>query len=231
MDRVETTLFMLMSVDGKISTGDIDGRDYDKDLSAITGVKEGLQQYYDLEQETDLLSFNTGRVMAKVGVNERVLSAQKTPVSFVIVDNEPHLNTQGIRALSSSLKKLFIITTNDQHPAEALAKELDNVSIIKYEKEIDFTDLFRKLKNEYDFPKMTIQSGGTMNAILLRSGLIDHLSIVVAPMLVGGKNVSTLVDGESLKTEEDLLKIRPLKLIECKKLEHSYLNLLYDVIN
>ena len=65
-----TTLFMLMSVDGKISTGSTDERDFDKDLQNVGGVKEGLQQYYDLEQETDLFSFNTGRVMAKVGWND-----------------------------------------------------------------------------------------------------------------------------------------------------------------
>lgn len=60
MDRPQTTLFMLMSVDGKISTGSNDNRDFDKDLSGVSGVKEGLQQYYDLEQETDLCSLNTG---------------------------------------------------------------------------------------------------------------------------------------------------------------------------
>lgn len=42
MDRAVTTLFMLMSVDGKISTGSSDEMDVDKDFPNITGVKEGL---------------------------------------------------------------------------------------------------------------------------------------------------------------------------------------------
>ena len=46
MDRPITTLFMLMSVDGKISTGASDHLDVDKDFPKITGVKEGLHQYY-----------------------------------------------------------------------------------------------------------------------------------------------------------------------------------------
>ena len=45
MNRPITTLFMLMSVDGKISTGETDELDFDKDLPNIIGVKEGLQQY------------------------------------------------------------------------------------------------------------------------------------------------------------------------------------------
>ena len=50
MERPITTLFMLMSVDGKISTGATDELDVDKDFPKITGVSEGLHQYYEIEQ-------------------------------------------------------------------------------------------------------------------------------------------------------------------------------------
>ncbi len=62
---------MLMSIAGKISTGDTDELDFDRDLPKIPSVKEGLHQYYDLQKQTDVCSLNTGRVMAKIGVNER----------------------------------------------------------------------------------------------------------------------------------------------------------------
>ena len=51
-----TTLFMLMSVDGKISTGAVDELDVDRDFPRINGVKEGLYQYYEIEKTTDLWS-------------------------------------------------------------------------------------------------------------------------------------------------------------------------------
>ena len=41
MDRPITTLFMLMSVDGKISTGTTDEFDVDRDFPKIDGLKEG----------------------------------------------------------------------------------------------------------------------------------------------------------------------------------------------
>ena len=81
MDRPITTLFMLMSVDGKISTGSTDELDVDRDFPKIPGVREGLHQYYEIEQTTDLWSFNTGRVQAKMGVNEKEMPA-KIPGSF-----------------------------------------------------------------------------------------------------------------------------------------------------
>lgn len=41
---------MLMSVDGKISTGAVDELDVDRDFPRINGVKEGLYQYYEIEK-------------------------------------------------------------------------------------------------------------------------------------------------------------------------------------
>jgi 2,5-diamino-6-(ribosylamino)-4(3H)-pyrimidinone 5'-phosphate reductase len=63
-----TTLYMLMSLDGKISTGASDERDFDQDLPRIAGVSEGLGQYYRLEERISRFSLNTGRVLAKVGL-------------------------------------------------------------------------------------------------------------------------------------------------------------------
>ena len=48
MDRPVTTLFMLMSLDGKISTGVGDGLDFDRDLPRVPGVAEGLHQWLSL---------------------------------------------------------------------------------------------------------------------------------------------------------------------------------------
>ena len=47
--RPKVTLFMLMSVDGKISSGSTDELDVDKDWKKMVGVREGLGQYYAIE--------------------------------------------------------------------------------------------------------------------------------------------------------------------------------------
>jgi len=229
-NQPDTTLFMLISVDGKISTGDVDDLDVDKDFSRIAGIKEGLSQYYNLEQQTSLFSLNSGRVQAKMGVNEIVSDVKKLPVSFIIIDNQPHLDSNGIDYFIKRSKKLYLVTTNKDHPAFN-RKEADKLEIIFYEDRIDFVDLFKKFKEIYQINDLTIQTGGTLNAELLRSGLINHISIVVAPALVGGKNTSTLIDGESLHSEQELLNIKALKLVKCDVLENSYLHLQYDIIN
>ena len=96
MKRPITTLFMLESLDGKINSGSSDILDADKDWCKIEGVKEGLNQYYEIETTTDYYSLNTGRVMAKIGVNDKKELHKKVDVSFIIIDNKPHINENGI---------------------------------------------------------------------------------------------------------------------------------------
>jgi 2,5-diamino-6-(ribosylamino)-4(3H)-pyrimidinone 5'-phosphate reductase len=98
-----------------------------------------------------------------------------------------------------------------------------------YEKEVDFEDMFKKLKEDYGAERVTIQSGGTLNSIFIREGLVDELSIVIAPCLIGGKDTPSLVDGRSLVTDEDLKCIKSLELKEVNKLKDNYLHLRYIV--
>ena len=225
MDRPITTLFMLVSVDGKISTGASDVLDVDQDYACMDGVKEGLHQYYEIEQTTDLWSLNTGRVQTKLGVNEKEMPP-KTPVSFVLIDNS-HLNEHGVRFFCELSKQFVLITTNPDHPAFRVNAE--NLGIILQE-ELCLEKALVKLKEEYGCDRITIQSGGTVNGLFLREKLFDYVDIVVAPVLVGGKTTSTLIDGESITTREELDKLGVLKLIDCEKLEDSYVRLRYEVI-
>lgn len=225
MDRPITTLFMLMSVDGKISTGAADDLDVDKDFPNIPGVREGLHQYYEIEQTTDMWSLNSGRVQEKMGVNTKNMP-NKTPVSFVVIDNS-HLTEHGVRYFCALSKEFVLITSNTSHPA--FQAEEDNLHII-CQRELSLTDALAQLKSEFGCQRITIQSGGTLNGLFLREKLLDYIDIVVAPVLIGGKDTSTLIDGKSLLSESELSLLGALKLQECVVLEDSYLRLRYEVI-
>lgn len=218
---------MLTSLDGKISTGSTDNLDFDQDLPNINGTKEGLDQYYDIEKTTDWFSFNTGRVMAKVGWNEAKEHIEKITCSFVIIDNKPHLTERGVRNLMRKTEKLFIVTTNKNHPAA----DIDGAQVYLYDSRVDFHDLFQRLKNDVGAERVTIQSGGEMNALLLREGLIDAVSIVIAPVLVGGRDTSSLIDGDSLTNVNELNSLKTLELQKMTWLKGSYINLEYAVKN
>lgn len=230
LERAETTLCLIISLDGKITTGSTDNLDSDLDWKRIVGVKEGFSQYYKVEQSLGPNYLNSGRVLQKVGFNDKKKTPQKEPLRFVVVDRKPHLNENGINYLCDWLEKLFIVTNNPDHIGFKL-KRHKNLEMIYYETEIDFADLLAKLKKIHKICKITIESGGTLNSVFFRNGLVDHVKIVVAPLIVGGKDTSSLVDGFSLTEQSQLHLLKALKLRECKKLKDSYLLLAYDVIN
>lgn len=228
--RTINTLFMLMSLDGKINSGDSDELDVDRDWCKIDGVKEGLYQYYDIEKTTDWYSLNTGRVMAKIGVNERKEKPQKIDCRFIIIDRKPHLNEKGIEYLCNWVDILFLVTDNKNHPAYRLLDKFDNLKIIYYEN-IDLTKMMKDLKNNYDVERITIQSGGTLNCEFLRENLIDYVNIVIAPILVGGSTTNTLIDGKAISKVEELSQLKALELMETHVLQNSYIQLKYKVLN
>lgn len=223
--RPITTLFMLMSADGKISTGQTDAMDMDADLPRISGVKEGLHQYYEIEQTTDLWALNSGRVQAKIGVNEKAFP-KKTPVSFVVIDNK-HLTEHGVRYFCALSKAFVLVTVNGHHPAFSVRES--NLHIILQES-LNLRKLLETLKSDYKCERITIQTGGTLNACFLREKLFDYLDIVVAPVLIGGKNTATLIDGESLTSFEEINKLGILQLEQCAPLDDSYVRLKYRVV-
>lgn len=105
------------------------------------------------------------------------------------------------------------------------------MDVLLYQEKIDFFDMFKKLSADYGADRVTIQTGGTLNAALVREGLIDRVLLVVAPALIGGKDTSTLMDGDSLHAPDELFKIKALELVQAKPLEHSFLLLEYKVRN
>lgn len=121
-----------------------------------------------------------------------------------------------------------MITSNIDHPAFQI-KEV-NLHII-YQSELSLTDALAELKSKYGCQRITIQSGGTLNGLFLREKLFDYIDIVVAPVLIGGKDTSTLIDGKSLLSKSELSQLGVLKLQECTVLEDSYIRLHYKVIH
>lgn len=228
MKRPITTLFLLQSVDGKISIGSGDELDVDKDFSVINGVKEGLYQYYEIEKTTDSWSLCTGKTQAKIGVNEKALEkSTMTDVNFIVIDNH-NLTKHGIEYLCSKYYNVFIVTTNCAHPARSV--ECDNLEILTY-KRLCLADVFRDLYNVYNCERITLQSGGTLNGVLLREKIIDFVDVVIAPVLFGGKDTPTLIDGLSITGSIELDSLGVLQLESVTGLKNSFVRLRYRVIS
>ena len=105
----------------------------------------------------------------------------------------------------------------------AYLRGFDISYIFAGEKELDCALALRKLKELFHIDRLILAGGAVMNASLLQEGLIDELSILVAPVVDGG-------DGAALFRRGDILPERPPKafaLKDIKQLEGNGLWLRY----
>lgn len=91
--------------------------------------------------------------------------------------------------------------------------------------------MLKRLKEDFGCERITVQTGGTLNGLFLREKLFDYVDIVVAPILVGGKETTTLIDGESIYSSDQLSELGVLELESVIPLEKSYIRLRYKVIS
>lgn len=87
---------------------------------------------------------------------------------------------------------------------------------------VDYDKAFQLLNEQYGCKCIRTDSGGGLTNILLENGLIDEISLVISPCLVGNKEKHLF---DSLFLPE---KIK-LELVESKIAEHGCLSLRYAV--
>lgn len=180
MKRPVRTLFALVSVGGKISTGADDTFDVDSGYPRIAGLRKGLYQYYEIEQTTGLWSLNTGRTQSRLGVNEKAFT-QKTGVNFVVLDNS-HLTEHGVRYFCSLSREFVLVKQNTSHPGFKVKEDNLHIGVQETSK---LSWALNVLYQKYGCERITVQTGGTVNGILLREKLLDYVDIVVALCLLG----------------------------------------------
>lgn len=220
MNRPMMSLFLLTSLDGKISTGDSDRFDFDKDLPKIEGPNNGLHQYYEIEQTTDIWSLSTGVVWKKM-IEQSDMNPEKTDVNFIVVDTS-HLTAEYCEYITKKANRAVVITSNTLHPAT----KVEGMTVIHCNR---IEDAFEELLS-LGADRITVQSGGSLNSYLLKKGFIDKVHFVVAPILIGGITTPSAIGGPAISSLEELMHQR-LTFDSVEQLNDSYLSLKYSVLH
>lgn len=81
----------------------------------------------------------------------------------------------------------------------------------KMEEKVDLRYIFNQLKKQ-GISSILVEGGGEINWSIIRDNLFDELIITVSPMIIGGKNAISLVEGEGYKKINESLKIKLKKV-------------------
>lgn len=108
------------------------------------------------------------------------------------------------RFLSDGPARIVLFTTAQTEPAQL--KMLRGLGATVYVHDGERVDLRRALETlrEQGVERLMVEGGATLNAALLQQGLVDELTVYVAPMLFGGASAPTLADGAGLGREQAL---------------------------
>ncbi len=147
---------------------------------------------------------------------------------LAVVDSRGAVRNWGqIRALP--YWKDWVALCTRRTPPEHLAY-LERVGvrpIVAGEERVDLAAALEMLAREYGVRVVRVDSGGILNGVLLRAGLVDEVSLLVHPALVGGESPRTVYRAPDLASSEGVI---PLRLIHLETLPDGALWLRYEVV-
>jgi 2,5-diamino-6-(ribosylamino)-4(3H)-pyrimidinone 5'-phosphate reductase len=201
----------------------------------ITNFPADLDLYYSLASRwnADAILFGSETVLAAVRDNPSLEVPSEheemfTPPKNAVTDPRPLLviaDSRGRVRCWDAIRKWpymrdLLALCSSSTPQEYLTyladKQVD--TIVSGDNRIDMRSALEALNARYGVKVVRVDSGGTLNSVLLNSGLVDEVSILIHPFMAGGKPDSTIFD--PLKAGIPVLQI-PLKLTHSEILEQG----------
>ncbi len=98
-------------------------------------------------------------------------------------------------------------------------------TIVTGDEKVDLRAALAELAERHGVRLVRVDSGGTLNAALLRAGLVSEVSVMVCPVLVGGAG-----SGAVFRRDADSDAGIPLRLTHVERLDGGAVWLRYDVV-
>jgi len=187
-----------MTLDGKIATR--------TGSSEISG-KEDLVRVHELRKKMDAIMVGINTVIAddpRLTVHKIQAKVEDNPVRVVV---DSHARTPlNSRILNDEAPTIIATTENtDEKKIEGLRKK---ARIVRCGKDSVNLELLMKELSRMEIRTLMLEGGSTLNFSMLKDGLVDEVRVCVAPMIVGGVNAKTLVDGEGIDFMRDAFKLK-----------------------
>lgn len=92
-----------------------------------------------------------------------------------------------------------VVVTTERAPADRVAALESHARVILAgEESVDLRLMMRLLVEELGLRRLIVEGGPTLNAALIAEGMVDELFWTVAPKIIGGAAMRTMVEGRPL---------------------------------
>ena len=177
----------------------------------ITGFPADLELYYTLagQWNPDVILFGSETILAAVRDNPALEVPSEhmeifTPPEDAKTDPRPLLviaDSRGRVRCWDAIRKWpymrdILALCSLSTPQEYLTYLADRriSTVIAGDDRIDFRSALEELNRKFDVKVVRVDSGGTLNSVLLHSGVVDEVSVLIHPFLAGGRADPTMFD-------------------------------------
>jgi 2,5-diamino-6-(ribosylamino)-4(3H)-pyrimidinone 5'-phosphate reductase len=196
-----------MSIDGKIASVSMDSR-----LSSM----QDIARVHRLRSMVDavMVGINTVKIDDPM-LNVRYVKGKKRSPLRVIVDSNATIADMNCKIMNTCNTIPTLIAVSERASKDRINTIISKGAkvIIIGEDMVDLKGLLHELAS-MNIKSVLVEGGGEVNWSLIKEGLLDELIVTVAPVILGGREAKTLVEGEGFGSIKDALR---LSLVRVKK--------------
>ena len=188
-----------MSIDGKISTR--------KNDSAISS-KLDLVRVHKLRSTVDGLMIGISTVLEDDPMlNVRYSTTGKKNPTRIIIDSKARIPLNSRIIESSNKIQTIIAVTHDASSRKIKEIQKKGAQVLVYGNgKVNLRNLFKQLE-KMGLKKIIVEGGGEINWSVLKLGLVDELVVTISPVVIGGRDAITLVEGKGFTNISDGIKM------------------------
>jgi 2,5-diamino-6-(ribosylamino)-4(3H)-pyrimidinone 5'-phosphate reductase len=199
--RPKVILVAAMSLDGKIATKSGDSRISSKiDLRTLHKLRSQSDAVM-IGIRTELIDnplLTVRYVKGKSPMRVIVDSSARTPIKANILRTDP--------------SSVFIAVSGKASASKVAGLQRAGARIIRCgQSKINLKMLLRKLYRQ-GIRRIILEGGGILNWSMLRERLVDDVHVTISPILIGGDEATTLVEGIGMPTINKSFRLRLLRV-------------------
>lgn len=204
MKRPFVHLKLAISLDGRISLGG--------SVSTALSGEAALKRVHELRHENDaILIGGTTAFVDDPSLTDRSGLPRRRPLVRVVLDNRLRLPCDSKLASTTDEAPTLVMTNCiDPELTEPLMK--CGVEVVPVERGArNLEGVLTELKRR-DIQSLLVEGGTAVAGAFVDAGLVDKVTLMIAPIIIGGPEAPTAIGGEGAKSLADALRLSDISI-------------------
>lgn len=196
-------LKMAMSLDGRISLGN--------SISTMLSGENALRRVHELRHESDaiLVGGNTAFI-DDPSLTDRSGRPRRRKLVRVILDNRLRIPLEADVVRTAHETPTIVVSNSGDEEKRAKLKT-SGVDLIRADAR-DLKAVLEELRKR-ELQSVLVEGGTEVAGAFCDAELIDKLTFIVAPLIIGGKDAPTAIGGNGAKSLEDALHLENVEIV------------------